>query len=65
MESKFGLTVDSALIGLENIDMLKNPDLSFIWYDDKENRKVIEGQDLYASILAIDNGVVVAPTSLW
>lgn len=65
MESKFGLTVDSALIGLENIDMLKNPDLSFIWYDDKENRKVIEGQDLYALILAIDNGVVVAPTSLW
>ncbi|WGH83357.1 hypothetical protein [Auritidibacter ignavus] len=52
------------MIGLEYIDMLKNSDLIFTWYYDKENQKEIEGQDLYASIPAIDNGAVVAPTSL-
>ncbi|AXR74439.1 MULTISPECIES: iron-siderophore ABC transporter substrate-binding protein [Auritidibacter] len=53
---------DSAMIGLENADMLNDSDLIFTWYSDEDNREETEGQDLYASIPAIDNGAVVAPT---
>ncbi|GAB3191662.1 iron-siderophore ABC transporter substrate-binding protein [Nesterenkonia suensis] len=53
---------DSAMIGLENADMLADSDLIFTFYSDEENRAEIEAQDLYASIPAIDDGAVVAPT---
>lgn len=76
MVRKLGLTVDpvvgglgeyevegtdSAMIGLENADMLEDSDLIFTWYSDQENREEIESQDLYASIPAIERGAVVAP----
>ncbi|WP_349827464.1 iron-siderophore ABC transporter substrate-binding protein [Brevibacterium litoralis] len=52
----------SALVGLENADMLADSDLLFTFYTDEESRKEIEGQDLYASIPAVERGSVVAPT---
>lgn len=76
MVRKLGLTVDpvvgemdeyevegtdSAMIGLENADMLEDSDLIFTWYSDDANREEIEGQDLYSSIPAIEDGAVVAP----
>lgn len=76
MVRKLGLTVDpvveeldeyevegtdSAMIGLENADMLDDSDLIFTFYSDEENREEIESQDLYASIPAIEDGAVVAP----
>ncbi|WP_022871948.1 iron-siderophore ABC transporter substrate-binding protein [Nesterenkonia alba] len=76
MVRKIGLTVDpvveeldeyevegtdSAMIGLENADMLADSDLIFTWYSDEANREEIEAQELYASIPAIERGAVVAP----
>lgn len=74
MVDKLGLTVDpivddmgeyevpgtdSAMIGLENADMLDDSDLIFTWYSDEENREEIESQELYSSIPAIEEGAVV------
>lgn len=53
---------DSALIGLENADKLKDSDLIFTFYASPENRKEIEAQPLYAQIPAVKRGSVVAPT---
>ncbi|GAA1180234.1 MULTISPECIES: iron-siderophore ABC transporter substrate-binding protein [Nesterenkonia] len=53
---------DSAMIGLENADMISDSELIFTFYSDEENRAEIEAQDLYASIPAIADGAVVAPT---
>ncbi|GAA1490789.1 iron-siderophore ABC transporter substrate-binding protein [Brachybacterium sacelli] len=53
---------DSAMIGLENADLLADSDLIFTFYSDESNRETIEAQDLYASIPAIEAGAVVAPT---
>lgn len=52
---------DSAMIGLENADMLEDSDLIFTFYSNEENREEIESQDLYGSIPAIEQGAVVAP----
>ncbi|WP_010525869.1 iron-siderophore ABC transporter substrate-binding protein [Nesterenkonia sp. F] len=52
---------DSAMIGLENADMLSDSDLIFTFYSDAETRKEIESQDLYQSIPAVERGSVVAP----
>lgn len=77
MVRKLGLTVDpiveeldgykvegtdSAMIGLENADMLSDSDLIFTFYSDEENREEIEAQELYGAIPAIADGAVVAPT---
>ena len=51
---------DSALIGLENAEKLKDSDLAFTFYSDPKNRKEIEKQPLYAAIPAIKRGSVVA-----
>ncbi|RII09340.1 putative siderophore-binding lipoprotein YfiY precursor [Streptomyces sp. YIM 130001] len=51
---------DSALIGLENGNKLKNSDLIFTFYSDAKSRKQIEGQKLYKAIPAIEKGAVVA-----
>ncbi|MGW4220952.1 iron-siderophore ABC transporter substrate-binding protein [Streptomyces bacillaris] len=73
MVSSLGLTVDpvvngfketpgtdSALIGLENAEKLKDSDVIFTFYTDEKNRKEIEGQKLYGEIPAIKKGAVVA-----
>ncbi|MGW2181501.1 iron-siderophore ABC transporter substrate-binding protein [Streptomyces sp. NPDC001732] len=73
MVSSLGLTVDpvvntfeetkgtdSALIGLENAEKLKNSDLVFTFYTDDKSRKEIEAQPLYAAIPAVRSGAVVA-----
>ncbi|MCM2390572.1 iron-siderophore ABC transporter substrate-binding protein [Streptomyces albipurpureus] len=72
MVSSLGLTVDpvvntfketegtdSALIGLENAEKLKDSDLIFTFYSDDKNRKEIESQPLYKAIPAIQKGAVV------
>ncbi|CAM3455701.1 iron-siderophore ABC transporter substrate-binding protein [Isoptericola cucumis] len=51
---------DSAVIGLENADMLADSDLVFTFYSDPANRKEIEAQPLYAKIPAVERGSVVA-----
>ncbi|MEL5955075.1 iron-siderophore ABC transporter substrate-binding protein [Streptomyces sp. CLV115] len=51
---------DSALIGLENAEKLKNSDLVFTFYMDDKSRKEIEAQPLYAAIPAVRSGAVVA-----
>lgn len=51
---------DSALVGLENADKLKNTDVIFTWYSSPESRKETEGQKLYMEIPAIKRGAVVA-----
>ncbi|MEV0846201.1 iron-siderophore ABC transporter substrate-binding protein [Streptomyces sp. NPDC049954] len=51
---------DSALIGLENAQKLKDSDLVFTFYTDAKNRKEIEGQKLYKAIPAVNKGAVVA-----
>lgn len=51
---------DSAVIGLENADMLDDSDLIFTFYSDAETRKQIESQKLYEQIPAIERGSVVA-----
>ena len=76
MVRKLGLTVDpvvedmrrfevegtdSAMIGLDNAEMLADSDLIFTFYSDEKNRTEIEDQKLYASIPAIERGTVVAP----
>ncbi|MBT0772522.1 iron-siderophore ABC transporter substrate-binding protein [Kineosporia sp. J2-2] len=53
---------DSAAIGLENADKLKDSDLIFTFYSDEANREEIEAQKLYQQIPAIARGSVVAPT---
>ncbi|MDN5688211.1 MAG: iron-siderophore ABC transporter substrate-binding protein [Brachybacterium sp.] len=53
---------DSAMIGLENADLLADSDLIVTFYSDEANRTEIEAQDLYASIPAIEAGAVIAPT---
>jgi iron complex transport system substrate-binding protein len=53
---------DSAMIGLENADMLDDSDLIFTFYSDEKNRKEVEAQPLYADIPAIKAGAIVAPT---
>lgn len=73
MVSSLGLTVDpvvntfketkgtdSALIGLENAEKLKDSDLVFTFYMDDKARKEIEAQPLYAAIPAVKSGAVVA-----
>ncbi|MFI1016722.1 iron-siderophore ABC transporter substrate-binding protein [Streptomyces sp. NPDC020965] len=72
MVSSLGLTVDpvvngfketkgtdSALIGLENAEKLKDSDLIFTFYSDAKNRKEIEAQPLYGNIPAVKKGAVV------
>ncbi|MEO3977967.1 iron-siderophore ABC transporter substrate-binding protein [Streptomyces sp. CAU 1734] len=72
MVSSLGLTVDpvvngfketegtdSALIGLENAEKLKDSDLVFTFYSDEKNREEIEAQPLYGSIPAVKKGAVV------
>lgn len=53
---------DSAIVGLENGDLLKDSDLIFTFYSDAANRAEIEAQPLYNAIPAIARGTVVAPT---
>lgn len=53
---------DSAVIGLENADLLKDSDLLFTFYSDPENRSEIESQELYKNIPAVSRGSIVAPT---
>lgn len=53
---------DSALIGLENADMLDDSDLLFTFYADEKSRKETEAQPLYARIPAVRKGALVAPT---
>ncbi|WP_405682809.1 iron-siderophore ABC transporter substrate-binding protein [Streptomyces sp. NBC_00057] len=72
MLSSLGLTVDpvvntfketkgtdSALIGLENAEKLKDSDLLFTFYMDDKSRKEIEAQPLYAAMPAVKSGAVV------
>ncbi|MGW5861510.1 iron-siderophore ABC transporter substrate-binding protein [Streptomyces sp. NPDC055239] len=51
---------DSALIGLENAEKLKDSDLVFTFYSDAKNRRDVEKQPLYAAIPAVKSGAVVA-----
>ncbi|MCX4965378.1 iron-siderophore ABC transporter substrate-binding protein [Streptomyces sp. NBC_00654] len=73
MVSSLGLTVDpvvngfketegtdSALIGLENAEKLKDSDVVFTFYMDEKTRKETEAQPLYAAIPAVKKGAVVA-----
>ncbi|AUS80180.1 iron ABC transporter substrate-binding protein [Actinoalloteichus sp. AHMU CJ021] len=73
MVSGLGLTVDpvaetlpetegtdSALIGLEQADLLQDSDLVFTFYSDEETREQIESQPLYAEIPAVASGALVA-----
>lgn len=53
---------DSAVIGLENANLLRDSDLIFTFYSDPENRAETEGQPAYQQIPAIGRGSVVAPT---
>ncbi|WP_329191987.1 iron-siderophore ABC transporter substrate-binding protein [Streptomyces sp. NBC_01435] len=50
---------DSALIGLENAEKLKNSDLLFTFYMDDKARKEIEAQPLYAAMPAVKSGAIV------
>lgn len=50
----------SALIGLENADQLRDSDLIFTFYMDEANREETEAQPLYAGIPAVEQGAVVA-----
>ncbi|MFE7507198.1 iron-siderophore ABC transporter substrate-binding protein [Promicromonospora sp. NPDC057488] len=51
---------DSALLGLEQSDVLDDSDLIFTFYTDQKNRAEIEAQPLYARIPAVERGSVVA-----
>ncbi|WP_030104851.1 iron ABC transporter substrate-binding protein, partial [Actinoalloteichus caeruleus] len=51
---------DSALIGLEQADLLQDSDLVFTFYSDEETREQIESQPLYAEIPAVASGALVA-----
>ncbi|MGW1405470.1 iron-siderophore ABC transporter substrate-binding protein [Streptomyces sp. NPDC002403] len=50
---------DSALIGLENAEKLKDSDLLFTFYMDDKSRKEIEAQPLYAAMPAVRSGAMV------
>ncbi|WP_371099146.1 iron-siderophore ABC transporter substrate-binding protein [Streptomyces sanglieri] len=50
---------DSALIGLENAEKLKDSDLLFTFYMDDKSRKEIEAQPLYAAMPAVKSGAMV------
>ena len=52
---------DSAEIGLENAERLRDSDLIFTFYMDDASRKEIEAQPLYRQIPAVARGSVVAP----
>lgn len=50
---------DSAIIGLENAEKLKDSDLLFTFYTDKKTRAEIEKQPLYAAMPAVKRGSLV------
>ncbi|MEU2672738.1 iron-siderophore ABC transporter substrate-binding protein [Streptomyces sp. NPDC007164] len=50
---------DSALIGLENAEKLKDSDLLFTFYMDDKSRKEIEAQPLYAAMPGVKSGAMV------
>ncbi|ERB52341.1 iron ABC transporter substrate-binding protein [Rhodococcus sp. P27] len=53
---------DSAVIGLENANLLDKSDLLFTFYSDPANRAEIEAQPAYQAIPAVTRGTVIAPT---
>jgi iron complex transport system substrate-binding protein len=53
---------DSAVIGLENANLLDKSDLLFTFYSDPANRAEIEAQPAYKAIPAVARGTVIAPT---
>ncbi|MET8314564.1 iron-siderophore ABC transporter substrate-binding protein [Rhodococcus erythropolis] len=53
---------DSAVIGLENANLLDKSDLLFTFYSDPANRAEIEAQPVYKAIPAVARGTVIAPT---
>lgn len=53
---------DSAVIGLENANLLDKSDLLFSFYSDPANRAEIEAQPAYQAIPAVARGTVIAPT---
>ncbi|CCQ15509.1 Periplasmic binding protein [Rhodococcus sp. AW25M09] len=53
---------DSAVIGLENANLLNDSDLIFTFYSDPQNRTDTEKQPAYKQIPAVSRGSVVAPT---
>jgi iron complex transport system substrate-binding protein len=53
---------DSAVIGLENANLLNDSDLIFTFYSDAQNRSDTEAQPAYNQIPAVNRGSVVAPT---
>ncbi|MGV8874945.1 MAG: iron-siderophore ABC transporter substrate-binding protein [Rhodococcus sp. (in: high G+C Gram-positive bacteria)] len=53
---------DSAVIGLENANLLNDSDLIFTFYSDPQNRTDTENQPAYQQIPAVSRGSVVAPT---
>jgi len=53
---------DSAVIGLENANLLDKSDLLFTFYSDPANRAEIEAQPAYQAIPAVARGTVIAPT---
>ncbi|MDI9903152.1 iron-siderophore ABC transporter substrate-binding protein [Rhodococcus sp. IEGM 1409] len=53
---------DSAVIGLENANLLDKSDLLFTFYSDPANRAEIEAQPAYQAIPAVARRTVIAPT---
>jgi len=53
---------DSAVIGLENANLLDKSDLLFTFYSDPANRAEIEAQPASQAIPAVARGTVIAPT---
>jgi iron complex transport system substrate-binding protein len=53
---------DSAVIGLENANLLDKSDLLFTFYSGPANRAEIEAQPAYQAIPAVARGTVIAPT---
>lgn len=53
---------DSAVIGLENANLLDKSDLLFTFYSAPANRAEIEAQPAYQAIPAVARGTVIAPT---
>ena len=51
---------DSAVIGLENANLLDKSDLLFTFYSDPANRAEIEAQPAYQAIPAVARGTVIA-----
>ncbi len=54
---------DSAVIGYENADKLKNSDVIFTFYSDPKAKKQAMDNSLYAQIPAIKDGAVVSSTN--